>query len=426
MTSPSSAVPMTAPQPIAPPADPPASADRPAVRGFPVREVVSHALRQAAVWLALSSAVGALIIVQMHGPAGLFTVHGFEIWIYSLCIGLAVQTLIQAGRRAATAWLRRRRPETPQLRANWPGWPFMGVWSVLSSVVGYLIGGSVADGLFGADHIARILAGGITPLASTAHLTLLAALGSCVVFYALGRLRHAEAAAEAQRRQAAEHQLKLLESQLEPHMLFNTLANLRVLIAIDPPRAQQMLDRLIAFLRGTLGASLAREHALAAEFDRLDDYLSLMKIRMGPRLRVELDLPAHLRDAAVPTLLLQPVVENAIKHGLEPQIEGGLIAVQARQDNDVLLITVRDTGRGLPSGLDPSVTAGPSQGTGFGMSQIRQRLATLYGRSARVLLRPGADGVGVEVVIHLPLHRIEFTTDPADPARRAPAEGATP
>jgi hypothetical protein len=93
------------------------------------------------------------------------------------------------------------------------------------------------------------------------------------------RLASARAAAEAAQRQAAEHQLRLLQSQLEPHMLFNTLANLRVLIALDPPRAQAMLDRLIAFLRSTLQASRAGTHTLADEFARLDDYLGLMAVR---------------------------------------------------------------------------------------------------------------------------------------------------
>ena len=145
----------------------------------------------------------------------------------------------------------------------------------------------------------------------------------------LERLAHARADAEAARRAAAENQLKLLESQLEPHMLFNTLANLRVLIGIDPPRAQAMLDRLIAFLRATLNASRSTLHPLATEFERIGDYLALMGMRMGPRLQSQLSLPDALRDVGVPPLLLQPLVENSIKHGLEPQIAGGRIEVDA-------------------------------------------------------------------------------------------------
>src|SRR5690606_22156517 len=127
---------------------------------------------------------------------------------------------------------------------------------------------------------------------------------------------------EEAQRQASEARLRLLESQLEPHMLFNTLANLRALIGSDPPRAVEMLDRLNAFLRATLAASRsaagAQRHTLRDEFARLDDYLALMAVRMGPRLRVVLSLPEPLADCPVPALLLQPLVENAIRHGLEP------------------------------------------------------------------------------------------------------------
>ncbi|MCM2355983.1 MAG: histidine kinase, partial [Arenimonas sp.] len=194
---------------------------------------------------------------------------------------------------------------------------------------------------------------------------------------------------------AAENQLKLLESQLEPHMLFNTLANLRVLIALDPPRAQAMLDRLIAFLRATLNASRVGTHTLAAEFERLDDYLALMAVRMGPRLQVAFDLPQDLRALPVPPLLLQPLVENSIQHGLEPQVEGGRIEVGARREGSRLVLTVRDSGVGLSA-------APPSHGTHFGTQQVRDRLAALYGDGAAFTLAPAPEG-GTLARITIPL-----------------------
>src|SRR3569623_437905 len=112
-------------------------------------------------------------------------------------------------------------------------------------------------------------------------------------------------------------------------MLFNTLANLRALSGVDPNRAQEMLDHMIAYLRATLNASRAASHSLQAEFDRLQDYLELMAIRMGPRLRFTLDLPGALAQDTVPSLLLQPLVENAIQHGLEPKVGGGEVRVAA-------------------------------------------------------------------------------------------------
>ena len=179
-------------------------------------------------------------------------------------------------------------------------------------------------------------------------------------------------------------------------MLFNTLANLRVLIGLDASRAQAMLDHLIAFLRSTLSASRQPAHPLADEFRHLDDYLALMAIRMGPRLQVSFDLPPELATLPVPPLLLQPLVENAIKHGLEPKVAGGRIGISARRTGETLSLTVRDTGIG------PG--AAPTAGTGFGLVQVRQRLATLHGSAASLTLAPAddADG-GTLVTLVLPL-----------------------
>jgi LytS/YehU family sensor histidine kinase len=179
-------------------------------------------------------------------------------------------------------------------------------------------------------------------------------------------------------------------------MLFNTLANLRVLIGLDAAQAQAMLDRLIAYLRATLNASRLSSHPLATEFERINDYLALMAVRMGPRLQVQLNLPEALRHLPVPPLLLQPLVENAIQHGLEPKVAGGRLQVTASAQAGQLQLQVRDTGLGLG--------AVPSSGTGFGVQQVRQRLATLYGAQAQLHLQAAADGEGgVLASITLPL-----------------------
>jgi LytS/YehU family sensor histidine kinase len=195
------------------------------------------------------------------------------------------------------------------------------------------------------------------------------------------------------RQHADEARLKLLETQLEPHMLFNTLANLRALIGIDPARAQHMLDHMIAYLRATLDASRATTHPLQREVDRLRDYLELMAIRMGPRLAFTLDLPGDLANVRVPTLLLQPLVENSIQHGLEPKVEGGRIAVRAAREGDTLVLTVDDTGVGDAHGA--------SSGNGFGLAQIRERLVALHGERARLDFR--TDSTGAHARITLPI-----------------------
>ncbi len=221
----------------------------------------------------------------------------------------------------------------------------------------------------------------------TIVVTLTALLVSTLVVGLNERIGRVQAQAIAAEREAAEQRLKLLQAQLEPHMLFNTLANLRVLIETEPAAAQAMLDRLIAYLRATLGGSRSAWHPLADEYARLDDYLALMRVRMGARLAVELELPAELREVPVPPLLLQPLVENSIRHGLEPSVAGGRLAVAARLVDGHLRLTVRDTGVGL--GASPMV-----DGSHFGIEQVRSRLATLYGDRARFTLAAADDGDG--------------------------------
>ena len=327
--------------------------------------------------------------------------------VFSLCIGLMIQGLIEVGRIALAAWLLRRRQAgageggeggDAALHNSWPGWPLMLPWILLSVVLGYTVGSLLASALTGHQHLQRLFFGAsLRPLAIIGSLVIVVSTGTSYLFYVRGRMAAFESAAAAASRAAAETQLKLLQSQLEPHMLFNTLANLRVLIGLDPPQAQAMLDRLIAFLRRTLAATRNERHALADEFEALGDYLALMGVRMGARLQPRLELPAELRGVPVPPLLLQPLVENAIKHGLEPQVEGGRLEVQAQRAGDRLRLRVRDTGVGLSA-------AAANAGTQFGLHQVRERLATLYGTRAQFTLLPAADGEGgAEALIELPL-----------------------
>ncbi|HEU5294859.1 MAG TPA: histidine kinase [Burkholderiaceae bacterium] len=317
--------------------------------------------------------------------------------IYSLCIGLSIQFMIQGGRHAGAAWRRRRDTAFAASGSQWPGWVFMGPWSVGAAVLGYFGGSLLADLLTGNHHTRNPLGSDLRPLSLILMLSLGFTLSAVYFYYSRGRLAVLQAAAEAAQRSAAEAQLKLLQSQLEPHMLFNTLANLRVLIGADPARAQTMLDRLIAFLRATLAASRSGTHKLADEFARIDDYLALMAVRMGPRLAVRIELPDALRDTPVPALLLQPLVENAIRHGLEPKVDGGRVEVSARREADALVLAVRDTGVGLAD------SAAEHDGR-FGLRQVRERLATLHGARASLTLHaaPDTEG-GTLAAVRLPL-----------------------
>jgi signal transduction histidine kinase len=213
--------------------------------------------------------------------------------------------------------------------------------------------------------------------------------------------------AESLASQVTQAQLMLLQSQLEPHMLFNTLAHLRALIGLDTERALAMLDHLNDYLRTTLHASRQPLHPLADEFSRLADYLSLMAIRMGPRLVFELDLPPALAAVPVPSFILQPLVENAIRHGLEPVVAGGRIKVQARAEGQQLLLTVFDNGCGISELALAESTSSSMHGherptASWGTAHVRQRLHTLYGKNADMHISPVATG-GTCVVLTLPL-----------------------
>ncbi|MDE2396931.1 MAG: histidine kinase [Burkholderiales bacterium] len=317
--------------------------------------------------------------------------------VYSYAIGLCCWAANEAVQLATAALYDATR--------RWRGLPgdatiFPSRWAhavpavLLCVMLGPPAGMWIADRLTGQTSPSLLLWDSVNTRITIA-MSIVASLAAVAVLGTMERLAAARAEAEAARRLATESQLRLLQSQLEPHMLFNTLANLRVLIALDPPRAQAMLDRLIAYLRATLSASRAERHPLAAEFERVADYLALMAVRMGERLQVDLDLPDELRSIAVPPLLLQPLVENSIQHGLEPKVEGGRIEVRSRRDGASLVISVRDTGVGLGN-------AYASAGTGFGLSQVRARLATLYGERAGFTLAADASG-GTLATLKLPI-----------------------
>ncbi|MEK8050794.1 histidine kinase [Ideonella sp. DXS22W] len=313
-------------------------------------------------------------------------------WVYSTSIGMLSWLFIDGSRMVLVRRLGIRYPR----RHGWPGLPWMAACVLLGAAGGYWLGTLIGDAVTGYRSPAPFSR--LQPVL----LSLLATGAATLFFYNRERVAQEQAAAEAAQRLASETQLKLLQSQLEPHMLFNTLANLRVLIGLDAERAQAMLDRLIAYLRATLQASRAESHPLAAEFERVADYLALMAVRMGPRLAVQLDLPDDLRGLPVPPLLLQPLVENAIQHGLEPHVAGGRITVAAARvagpAGAQLQLSVTDTGVGL---ADAAASPPATQGTGFGTRQVRDRLAVLYGTGARFTLAP-AEGGGTVATLVLP------------------------
>ena len=197
-------------------------------------------------------------------------------------------------------------------------------------------------------------------------------------------------------KQLVQAQMRMLQAQIEPHFLFNTLANIQTLIPRAPDKASLMLDNFIAYLRQSLTASRAQEGTVKQELDLLRNYLELLKIRMGDRLQFEFDIEPDLQSASLPPMLLQPIVENAIKHGLEPKVEGGRVRVSAQRSGESMVLTIADNGLGFSEHAD-------SSGAGVGLANLRERLAVLYDGQATLTV---ADALpGTVITITAPLTR---------------------
>jgi sensor histidine kinase YesM len=224
------------------------------------------------------------------------------------------------------------------------------------------------------------------------------------IFWGLVGVAHAlrfyEGAKARQRREAelearlAKARLQALRMQLNPHFLFNTLNSIASLVH-EQPQAEEMIEALSDLLRLTLSASDRQEVTLREELHFLERYLLIEQIRFGDRLRVEKQIDVSALDAPVPILILQPLVENAVKHGIESQIAPGVIRVMAERAGKSLILQVHDNGRGL---------AAASKGLlkeGVGLSNTRSRLKELYGNRATLELKPGKAG-GFSAEIQLP------------------------
>jgi LytS/YehU family sensor histidine kinase len=185
-----------------------------------------------------------------------------------------------------------------------------------------------------------------------------------------------------------------LKTQLQPHFLFNTLHSISSLNYDDPKAANRMLARLSSLLRLTLEKDSAQEVSLKEELEFLQHYLEIEQIRLGDRLTIKMDIAPETLDARVPNLLLQPIVENAIRHGIAPYSTPGQISIAARRDTHSLCLEVSDNGPGL---------AGKSVGSGVGLPNTRERLYQLYAKDARLELANRENG-GLVVRVLLPFH----------------------
>ena len=303
-----------------------------------------------------------------------------DCWVFSMCIGSLIMWMVDGSRLLIWG---NSRPSKPGM---------LGI-ILISIPIGYFGGSFIASKILVLPS-ETVINHQIEHASPLFVMILVVCLFLAWFNWNQSELSELRAKAEAEKahlaaveRQAMQAQLQLLQAQIEPHMLFNTLANLQGLIGLDPPRAQYMLDKLIHYLRASLSSSRAESTTLAHEFELMHAYLELMSVRMGARLSYGLMLPPELERFAIPPMLLQPLVENAIKHGVEGKIEGGRIEVIARRTDDKLLISVADDGLGLEASAGPHYL---NHGTGLGVANVRERLRALHGDQAALSLEPNS------------------------------------
>lgn len=311
--------------------------------------------------------------------AGLLTLispwKDFELnLIYSQCIGLSIGAInMRAFSRIKSRWMRL---------------PVFGITLPASVAIGltlafYLSGvGSWSDPHSWQAVVIGLFFGGI----------------GTITFLLSERIGELDAAAkqrelirmESEKREI-EARLKLLQAQIEPHFLFNTLANASSLIEVDPDEAKRLLDRLNDWLRSTLVCVRSETATLGDELDLLENYLRILSIRFGERLSWRIEVDAAMRSMRFPPMLLQPLVENAVRHGIEPKPGPGEIYIRASLRTNALLVEVADSGAGL--------AAEPGQGAG--LANVRARLSALYGEAGRLALQSNNAG-GATCALELP------------------------
>jgi two-component sensor histidine kinase len=326
--------------------------------------------------------------------------------LISQCIGFTIHVMYALGARLIGSD-RMDAFTMPQRVVFYAGIPIFGV----------LLGYAISLTLLGVNVVQLVAQRPTLPLT----ILLLSLLMSAFWYrHMANRSRLAEAEAEQARagaraaeleRQALDARLRSLQAQIEPHFLFNTLANVVSLIDAQPADAKRMLERLIDLLRGSLSASRAQHATLGQEADLLRAYLDILAIRMAHRLRYEIDIDASLRAQPLAPMLLQPLVENAIQHGLEPKIEGGRVRITARERGADLEVVVEDDGVGFGA---------TTRGGGVGLSNLRERLAALYGARARLAIEDARPGTRARLTLPLDVVTTAAAAGDASTAPLAP------
>ncbi len=323
----------------------------------------------------VANALIALFIVVMQ-PGTSFMVS----FIYSQSIGISIASLVIT----TSKLMKTTRPVYQFL--------FISAAVFLGAVIGIAIGGTAAGRLIhGAMPVIRPEEQTKFYLYNLLYALLFGAIIS-YVFISLQKISNEKIKRLEVEKNAVITEIKLLQSQMEPHFLFNTLSNILGLIDPDPEKAKRMLESFTQFLRASLVTARSETVALAQELDVVKNYLDIFAVRMGERLKYSIDIPADLQAVRIPPLLIQPLVANAVKHGLEPSKNGGELVVSGAREGSLVRISVSDSGLGINE-LSP--------GSGIGVENIRKRLDLVYGGRAKLVFEENKPG-GLKAIIEFP------------------------
>jgi hypothetical protein len=318
----------------------------------------------------------ALFVTQLGFGTGLLVN-----FIFSQTIGLCMCSLILAGHHFL------RRPSVPGhalvLLVSMP----------MGAVLGAVLGAPIAG-----IPLSEIVQG--RPALLLQMLIIGIVFGTMITYFFFSRERISQTEAQLQEEQikrlilekkTLETRLRLLQAQIEPHFLFNTLSNVLGLLESDPTKGKAMLEDLTRYLRASLSRTRDRMTTLGQEMDLVRAYLDICKVRMEERLRYTIEAPDTLRDMPFPPMLVQPLVENAVRHGLENKMEGGEIWIRAEDKDGCCRLVVSDTGSGLTGDTV----------SGIGLANVKERLEALYEGKARLILEDNRPS-GLKVTMEIP------------------------
>jgi sensor histidine kinase YesM len=302
-------------------------------------------------------------------------------FIFSQCIGLCMCSLILAGHCFV------RRPSIPG------HFILLLITMPAGATAGAFIGAQIAGFSF-----SEILRG--SPASFIQMLFLGILFGTMITYFFFSREKISRTEAQLQEekiktltleKRTLETHLKLLQAQIEPHFLFNTLSNILGLLESEPLRGMAMLEDLTRYLRSSLSRTRDKMTTLGQELDLVRAYLDIYKVRMGERLNYAIEVPDRLKEVPFPPMLVQPLVENAVKHGLEQKLEGGEILVRVEEGTASYRLVVADTGSGL---LKDSVA-------GVGLANVKERLEALYDGKGKLILEDNQPS-GLKVTMEIP------------------------